>query len=220
MDRKPASLRPVSSAAGSWRVPRVLPALTGLLLFAAALVVLDREVRAISFQDLAKSLGQLPAARVLLAVTLTIANYLVLTLCDQLAFVYLGKRISRWRIALASFVGYAISNSVGFALFSGTSARYRFYSRWGLNAQQLGRIVLFYTTTFWLGLLVLGGSSLIVSPPPGVEAVAGTRAMAALGGVLLALAAAYAVWSCIGQVVRLGTWRVTLPAPRLVAAQL
>jgi phosphatidylglycerol lysyltransferase len=222
MDRKPASVRPVTAPADTrtgFRLPRVVPAVAGLLLFAAALAVLDREVRAMSFRDVSQSLAQLPAGRVWLAVLLTIANYVVLTLCDQLAFVYLGKRISRWRIALASFVGYSISNSVGFALFSGTSARYRFYSRWGLSAQQLGRIVLFYSTTFWLGLLVLGGWSLIVSPPPGIEAVTGTRATAALGGVLLVAAAGYALWACLGQELRVGRWKLVLPAPRLVASQ-
>ena len=68
---------------------------------------------------------------------------------------------------MASFVGYAIANNVGFALLSGTSARYRFYSRWGLSGQDVSRVVLFYSGTFWLGLLVLGGWSLLFSPVTG-----------------------------------------------------
>ena len=63
----------------------------------------------------------------------TVLNYLILTGYDQLAFLYIRRPIAKWQIAMASFVGYAIANNVGFALLSGTSARYRFYSRWGLS---------------------------------------------------------------------------------------
>ena len=65
---------------------------------------------------------------------------------------------------MASFVGYAIANNVGFALLSGTSARYRFYSRWGLSGGDISRVVIFYSGTFWLGLIVLGSWSLLFSP--------------------------------------------------------
>ena len=59
-----------------------------------------------------------------------------------------------------------ISNNVGFAMLSGASVRYRFYTRWGLTAEELSRIVFSYSVTFWLGLLGLGGLSLVVSPLP------------------------------------------------------
>jgi hypothetical protein len=76
-----------------------------------------------------------------LAVAFTLCNYAVLTGYDQLGFVYLRRRFPRWQISMASFVGYAISNAVGFAVLSGVSARYRFYSRWGVTAAELSRLV-------------------------------------------------------------------------------
>ena len=38
-------------------------------------------------------------------------------------------------------------------MLSGASVRYRFYTRWGVTAEELSRIVFSYSVTFWLGLL-------------------------------------------------------------------
>ena len=131
----------------------------GLLLFAAALWVLNREVRHLSLHSLSESIRSLPRAAVALAALFTVLNYIILTGYDQLAFVYIRRPTSKWQVAMASFVGYAIANNVGFALLSGTSARYRFYSRWGLSGGDISRVVVFYSGTFWLGLIVLGSWS-------------------------------------------------------------
>jgi len=37
-------------------------------------------------------------------------------------------------------VAYAVSNNVGFAMLSGASVRYRFYTRWGVSAEELSRL--------------------------------------------------------------------------------
>ena len=84
----------------------------------------------------------------------------MLTGYDLLAFALHRQALPRARIALASFLAYAISNNVGFAMLSGASVRYRFYTRWGVTAEELSRIVVLYSVTFWLGLLALGGLSL------------------------------------------------------------
>ena len=46
------------------------------------------------------------------------------------------------------------------AMLTGASVRYRFYTRWGVTAEELSRIVFSYSVTFWLGLFALGGLSL------------------------------------------------------------
>ena len=48
-------------------------------------------------------------------------------------------------------------------MLSGASVRYRFYTRWGVTAEELSRIVVRYSVTFWLGLLALGGLSLALA---------------------------------------------------------
>ena len=64
-------------------------------------------------------------------------------------------------------------------MLSGASVRYRFYTRWGVTAEELSRIVFSYSVTFWLGLLGLGGLSLVVSPLPDVARAAGASAAGA-----------------------------------------
>ena len=95
-----------------------LSPLLGLLLFGAALWVLNREVRHLSLHSLSHAIRSLPAATVALAAVFTVLNYIILTGYDQLAFVYIRRPISKWQVAMASFVGYAIANNVGFALLS------------------------------------------------------------------------------------------------------
>lgn len=129
------------------------------------------------------------------ALALTAANYTILTAYDLLAFRLIGRTTSRWRIAITSFLGYAVANNVGFAVVSGTAVRYRFYSRWGVTADELPRIVLFYSSGFWLGLLALGGLSLALGPAPprlplppaGVAGIGWTL----VGATLLYVGAAY-----------------------------
>jgi phosphatidylglycerol lysyltransferase len=186
----------------------------GAVLLVAALLFLRNELRSLSFLQIADAVRNLPGTAVAIALLLTALNYTVLTGYDQLAFVYLGRRFPWWQISVASFVGYAISNSLGFALLSGTTARYRFYARWGLTTAELSRIVVFYSGTFWLGLMVLGGWGLVAYPPSGyVLAVP-------IGVLMLAVSAAYAIASFVVRgPVRLLGFELAIPSPRLVAGQ-
>ena len=192
----------------------------GLLLFAAALWVLNREVRHLSLHSLSESIRSLPRAAVALAALFTVLNYIILTGYDQLAFVYIRRPTSKWQVAMASFVGYAIANNVGFALLSGTSARYRFYSRWGLSGGDISRVVVFYSGTFWLGLIVLGSWSLLFSPVTRVDGMAPAWFSRTAGVLLFCIAAAYAAaplyWK---QPVSVAGTEIALPSPALIASQ-
>jgi phosphatidylglycerol lysyltransferase len=196
----------------------VSPAI-GAVLFVAAVWVLHRELRQVRYREVAEAVRALPPARLLLAFVFTFANYAILTGFDLLAFEYVGKRIAGWKVALASYTGYAVSNSVGFALISGTSVRYRFYTRWGLTAAELSQVVVFYFGTFWLGLLVLGGLSLAFDPHPALlrEMGGGVRV---LGAALLLTGAAYAAAAMLRRgPLRVWKLELPLPPPRLVGGQ-
>src|SRR5262245_27866571 len=100
------------------RLRAALPALIGLVLFFAALVVLRAELRAVTWHGLTTNLFNISAGRLLIAVALTALNYSVLTGYDFLAFAYIGKRLPWQRVAMTSFLAYAIANNVGFAMLS------------------------------------------------------------------------------------------------------
>ena len=148
----------------SERLRQAILVVIGLALFLVALEVLRVKLHAVSWHDLTADVLRTPPWQLGLALVLTALNYAALTGYDLLAFAYIGKTLPRAHIALASFLAYAISHNVGFAMLSGASVRYRFYSRWGVTAEELSRIVFSYSVTFWLGLLGLGGLSLVVSP--------------------------------------------------------
>ncbi len=209
-----------STAASIGRWWHRLSPLIGLLLFVAALAVLGRELRQMPPSKLAAALKQFPGSALALAGFYTFLNYLILTGYDQLAFLYIRRRISKWQIAMASFVGYAIANNVGFALLSGTSARYRFYSRWGLNGQEISRVVLFYSGTFWLGLLVLGGWALVGGPMARLDAYIAPGIAHATGWVLLTTAFAYPILAAFRRrPISVAGLEITLPSIGLVLAQ-
>ncbi|HEX6041323.1 bifunctional lysylphosphatidylglycerol flippase/synthetase MprF [Longimicrobium sp.] len=211
-------VRPGSS--GLQRVLRWVSPVVGLGLFAAAVWVLNRSLAEVSYREVRAAIHGLPASALLLSVLFTAANYAVLCGFDLLAFRYVGKRLTEWKVAVTSFIGYAVANNVGFAIISGTSVRYRFYSRWGLGGADISRIVVFYTGTFWLGFLVLAGWSMAVDPHPGLRDLLGPGVVAVTGWALLGTAAAYVVAAAVRrEPVKMWKWHIPVPPLRTVAMQ-
>jgi phosphatidylglycerol lysyltransferase len=202
------------------RARQVLPVLAGLVLFAVALEVLRVELREVSWSELSAAIVGVPRVRLALAIALTALNYAVLTGYDQLAFAYIGKSLPRARIAFTSFLAYAVSNNVGLGMVSGASVRYRFYTRWGVTTEELSRIVVSYSVTFWLGLLALGGLSLMMTPLPGVRELPAHH-LVTVAGCLMMLAPVAFVATTAFRRTPFRVWRFELPVPpfRLAVAQ-
>lgn len=197
-----------------------MPAIAALL-FALMSWILHRELQAIHYRDVREALKALPTSHVLLALLFTSASYLVLTCYDQLAFAYIGKRVARQHIMLASFVSYAVSNSVGFALLSGTAVRHRFYSQLGLETADLSRVVIFNSITFWLGFLALAGWGLVFHPHTYLQSEFAQGSAQLLGSVLVVAVVGYLVLSTVRRVpLRMHGFELRVPAPPLVLGQL
>jgi hypothetical protein len=70
---------------------------------------------------------------------------------------FAGATVPYPRIALISFMGYAIGHNVGLNTLSGGAIRYRAYSALGLKAKQIATIIAFGTLTFcWAPGVLLG----------------------------------------------------------------
>jgi len=203
------------------RLRQAAPFVVGLVLFVVALEVLRVELRTVTWQDLSTDVSNTPRPHLLVAMLLTALNYLALSGYDLLGFAYIRKSLPRWRIAAASMLAYAISNNVGFAMLSGASVRYRFYTRWGVGPEDLSRLVLSYSVTFWLGLLGLGGLSLVASDLPEVGGLPTTALGRPVGWVLVAVPLAYLVATLVRRTpLRLRWIEVPMPAPRIAIGQL
>lgn len=197
-----------------------LTPLFGVALFGFALWLLHHELRNYHYADLVRVLNELPNERLWLAVGLTAVSYAVLTFYDALGVRYVRRRLSYRRIAMASLVGYGVSMTLGFPLLTGAPLRYRMYSRWGLTAGEIARVIAFYSTTFWLGLLAVGGFALLLDPPPlppelGISHVW----VRPLGAVLLALLIAYLVLAALGTQLTIRGFRMEMPSLGTAVAQ-
>lgn len=194
-----------------------------IALFAAALRVLQATLTHYRWRDVMLYLESLPPLQVVLSVVLTMAGYFFMTGYDALAFRYLPHPMPYRRIALASFIGSAFSNNIGISGLAGGSIRYRLYSAWRLSAVEIARIIVFYTITFWLGFVLLGGSLFIIAPPQ-IPHAAHLRlpfdSIRLLGFVLFVPAVSYLVWAFARrEPVRIRQWEFVLPKPRLMLAQ-
>ena len=108
------------------KLSAAIRALLSLVLLLAALFVLRHEADGLSWPALNDAVRHIQADRIWAAGLLTILNFAVLTCFDQLAFRHIGRRPRVLPVALTSFIAYAVSNAVGFALVSGAAVRYRF----------------------------------------------------------------------------------------------
>src|SRR5260370_39674264 len=173
-------------------------ALLILALFAVALRVLHDTLAQYRYREVIAYLNALPREQLLLAVVLTLLSYLVMTGYDTLAFRYIRHQLPYLKIALASFIGYAFNNSVGFAGIVGGSLRYRLYNAWRLTAVEIARVIAFCTISFWLGFVILGGTFFLLAPPvmPGALHLP-FNSVRLIGFFLLLPAVVYFIWIAV-----------------------
>ncbi len=106
--------------------------------------------------DILRYLEELHGNRLFSALAFTFLSYLVMTGYDALALRYIHHPLSYSKTALASFIGYAFSNNIGFSMIAGASVRYRLYSEKPFRKKQIKsqgcRMVLtaIFILVFWL----------------------------------------------------------------------
>ncbi|MGY1511929.1 bifunctional lysylphosphatidylglycerol flippase/synthetase MprF [Aeromonas hydrophila] len=136
--------------------------LCSLLLLGVALAVLYRLTHLWHWHDIRLAIWSLPLPLLGGALLLTLLSYACLCCYDMLAVHALGKRLPWQQVGVTSFIAYTFSNTLGFALLTGSSVRYRIYSSLGLGTGEVARIIVFCSVTFFLGLLAWGGTALLV----------------------------------------------------------
>jgi phosphatidylglycerol lysyltransferase len=196
--------------------------LVGIVLFAVAIYVLDRQLREYHYHDVVRYLTELPTYQILLAILFTIGSYLALTGYDTLAVRYIQQPMPYRQIAFTSFIGYAFSNNIGLTMLTGASLRYRLYSAWGLSALDITRVVAFNGLTLWLGFFAAGGltftfENLLV--PPALHLPLAT--LRPIGIVFLALVLGYMAATIIRrEPFKFWNMEISLPRPSIAVAQI
>jgi len=196
--------------------------LISVILFTAAVWLLHSELKTHHLRDIVHTLGAISAGRLMAALVLSILGYWVMTSYDVLALHYVGHPLPYSKIGLASFIGYAFSNNIGFSMIAGASVRYRLYSAWGLSTLKVTLVVAFCALTLWLGFFTLGGLVFTFEPlvlPPSIHLPFASVRL--LGLLLLAVVFIYIFVTIIKKTpFKVRGYELKLPPIRLLFPQL
>jgi glycosyltransferase 2 family protein len=186
-----------------------------------AAFLLYRTLSRYSLNELIAAVTAVPLPRLLGAAGFAAASYLTLTFFDYLALRYVGRPLPYPKAALASFTALSLGHNIGLAALSSGAVRYRFYSRWGLNAGEVAKVIVFCGVTVGLGLLTLGGAALLLRSGLAVEITGLTHpVIIALGLGCLAVPVIYlTLSSVVRRPLRIRRWSLEIPAFRLAIGQ-
>ncbi|GEO40982.1 hypothetical protein SAE02_51300 [Skermanella aerolata] len=196
--------------------------LAGTVMFALALFALYHLAYDFDYDDVAAHVGALSGTVLAASLLLTALSFFALTGYDYLAIRYAGAELPWRTTALAAFTGYAVSNSVGFAMLSGGSIRYRIYSAAGMSAGKVAKVVAFCGLTFGFGLTAVGAFGLLAAPGTAAAMVgvpAGVVRAAAIA-LILPLPLCLAAAALLPQPLRIGRYSLALPSVSMMLAQI
>lgn len=175
-----------------WRWVKRLLSLVIVLVFAVFLVAGLREV---DWQETGRALRRYDQLTVVTGIVLALCGYGVAS-----SYELLGRRYERHRLpavttGLIGFVAYAFAMNLG-ALLGGWMVRFRLYTRRGLAARRVARVIGIGVLTNWSGYLLLAGLVFSLQPPlPPPDWPIHADALRGLGLLLLGLCAGY-LWLC------------------------
>ncbi|MBD2496005.1 lysylphosphatidylglycerol synthase domain-containing protein [Nostoc sp. FACHB-280] len=141
-----------------------ISSLFGLLLLALSVWAIANELREYNYHDILRAIASIPLQSLSWAVEFTALGYLVMLGYDILGFAYLHRSLQWQKIALTNFISSSFSNTIGFALLTGSAIRYRFYSRWQVSKIAIAQIIAFVNFTFWLGMFTVAGLLFLIHP--------------------------------------------------------
>ncbi len=143
---------------------RFRPWLSTLLvvgLAAAAFFALHRLTGEIRYADIQAEIRDTSWSALLAAGLFTLLSFVALAGYDASALRYINARLPLRTLALGSFAGYALGNTVGFGLLTGGAVRLRVYGAAGLEPAQIARLMGFVGAGFGLGISFIGALGLL-----------------------------------------------------------
>lgn len=189
-------------------------------LFGVAVFIIHTKLRKYHYHDIAKQLLQVPLGVLIFAAALTISDYLILTVYDALALRYIRRPLKYTKIALASFIGYVFSHNA--TIVGGSAARYRIYSAFGISANEVARLIVFCSLTFWLGFFTVGGIAFVLARQNIPSALhIPFVSLLLIGLIFLSIVVAYILSNILRtKPLRFGGWELTVPSLPLALGQI
>ena len=193
------------------------------LFFIAVATLLVSQARTIEWAEVLTSLQRYPLHTLLGAVALAVLSFTLYSCYDLLGRRYTGHTLGTGSVMMVTFISYAFNLNLG-SLVGGVAFRYRLYSRLGLRAGLITRVMTLSMLTNWTGYLLLGGLVFSLLPPTGLPASwkIDSAQLRFIGFALVALAGGYLAL-CAFSRQRTLQWRghaIELPSPRMASLQL
>jgi len=193
-----------------------------LALFGLALGVLRRVLAEYHYVDVLAAIHQLGGWPIGGCLALSALGYSALIGYDYLSLRLVGKPLPLRQMWLPSFVSFAVANSAPVAILTGGGLRYRLYSGLGLTPGETAGLTAVNVMTYAMGLFTVAGFAFLFTPlqvPP--ELHFPVRSLQAVGVIfLLFLVGAFTASTLHRRAIRLWRWRIELPPPRRLLAQL
>jgi uncharacterized membrane protein YbhN (UPF0104 family) len=177
-----------------------------------AVRVLVGEFGSLSLDEVGESLSRIGWSAAGLMLLATLIAYAAVATYDAFALRYAGVFLSLRRSMVSSTSSYAISNLLGFAVFTGNAVRFWLYESWGLGARETAIAALVATIACNHALAIICGFSLMFAP--GLIEMTGLDASwgMPIGFALLIISAALALFAIFGQQ-EIRIWRLHVNRP-------
>lgn len=177
--------------------------------------------REYSLGEIVESVRAIPAPNLVAALGFATASYVCLTGFDWAGVRYVRNDLAYPKIALASFVALSIGQSVGLAGLSSGALRYRYYAHWGMDTEDVAKIVLLSGVTVGIGMAVLTGVVLLLNPADAAKVLPlGESTVLAIGAASLCAVAGYLLLAAFVRTpLKIRAWTFQMPTLKIALAQ-
>ena len=211
-----------NKATSLWRrIKPLMPWIVTASLFSVGAWVLYHQLATVDLRHVLTEARQTPWYILALAILTTVGSYAALIGYDWSALRYIDKPLPLPVISLGSFLGYAMSNTIGAGPITGGAVRYRIYSALGLSAQDIAGVAAFASIAFGFGTTIIGFAALIYNPYALNHMVDLSPEIVRWGSVVVVvISSGVLFWlSATGASVSLRGVRLQAPSPKLLLAQ-
>jgi uncharacterized membrane protein YbhN (UPF0104 family) len=177
--------------------------------------------REYTVSDIVESVAAIPTFNLLMALIFALGSYICLTGFDWAGVRYVKNDLSYPKIGLASFIALSIGQSVGLSGLSSGALRYRYYAHWGMNTEDVAKIVLLSGVTVGIGMAVLSGIVMVINPSDAASVLRlSETAVIVIGIACLAATAAYlALAAFVRTPLKIRSWTFEMPTLKIAVAQ-
>lgn len=167
------------------RVTRIALRVVPLVLLVAAVFVLRREFRGLSWSAVATAIDGWGHLAIAAALVLSVLSFLLMGVVEWLGLRWAGGRMPWWAAVWGSFLAGAIGHAIGANLLVAGAVRARLYDRYGVTLTQVAATTLFNGMAFAVGLGTLSGTGLLLASHAELAATAIPVHVARAAGVAL-----------------------------------